>query len=243
MRDLIEPAVFEAFPGFMRGIVVARGVDKRGAATQEARGDRWKTGPAELLARAVDAVRCDAALAEPATHPRIAAWREAFSRFGARPSKFYSSVEALVRRARKDEVPFVNPLVALFNYISLTYLVPCGGDDLARVVGDLRLTVARGTEPFTPLNGTTVEFPEPGEVIFVDDEQVLCRRWNWRQGNQTRLGPDTTDVAINVDGLPPVTRAEVEEATARLAALVAEHCGGTVTWRILDEFRPWIALD
>src|SRR5205814_2380274 len=80
-----------------------------------------------------------------AVHPRIAAWRDAFSAFGARPSKFQSSVEALVRRARRgDELPAVNLVVGLYNATSLGHLVPIGGDDLERVDGGLHLRRASG---------------------------------------------------------------------------------------------------
>jgi lysyl-tRNA synthetase class 2 len=130
-------------------------------------------------------------------------------------------------------LPYINTAVALFNYFSLKHVVPSGGDDLDTVKGDLRLTIAKGNEPFTPFNAEEVEHPDPGEVIYVDDAFVMCRRWNWRQGYQTRLNPETRNIAINVDCLPPFSKEKAEEITAELAGLVREFCGGDIKCSLL----------
>ena len=59
--------------------------------------------------------------------------------------------------------------MAIFNCISLKYLLPCGGDDLNVIEGDLRLGIADGTENYVPLGQPDVlEHPQPGEVIYYD---------------------------------------------------------------------------
>jgi DNA/RNA-binding domain of Phe-tRNA-synthetase-like protein len=62
----------------------------------------------------------------------------------------------------------------------------------------------------------------------------MCRRWNWRQGDHTKLMPETSDVAINVDCLPPVAKGEAGAITEELAGLVKEFCGGEVKFLLLD---------
>jgi DNA/RNA-binding domain of Phe-tRNA-synthetase-like protein len=130
-------------------------------------------------------------------------------------------------------LPYINTAVALFNYFSLKYILPSGGDDLDAVKGDLRLTLAKGSEPFTPFNAGEIEHPDPGEVIYVDNAFVMCRRWNWRQGYQTRLNPETRNIAINVDCLPPCTQEKAAEITAELASLVSQFCSGEVSYALL----------
>ena len=34
------------------------------------------------------------------------------------------------------EFNLINPLVDVYNSVSLSYAVPCGGEDLAKIVGD-----------------------------------------------------------------------------------------------------------
>jgi lysyl-tRNA synthetase class 2 len=225
MKDIVAKEVLAKFPSYIRGVVVAHGVNNQGE-NQKLIG---------LLSSAEDNATRDASLLEIKSHPRIASWRQAYTEFGVNPNKLYSSIESLGRRARRgDQLPYINTLVALFNYFSLKHVVPSGGDDLDSVDGNLCLTLAKGNEPFTPFNSQTIEYPAPGEVIYVDDSKVMCRCWNWRQGDQTKLTPATANVAINVDCLPPVLRSEAEAITKELADLVTEFCGGEVKHFLLD---------
>ena len=62
----------------------------------------------------------------------IAQWRQAFTTFktkkGAR-----SSIEALLKRANQEREFFpINPLVDIYNSISLSFGVPCGGKDFRK---------------------------------------------------------------------------------------------------------------
>ena len=83
-----------------------------------------------------------------AAHPRIASWREAYRAFGAQPSKFRSSIEAMVRRAlRHQELPSINALVDIGNVISLRYLVPTGGHAIDDLTQDIALRPATGRCP------------------------------------------------------------------------------------------------
>jgi lysyl-tRNA synthetase class 2 len=228
MKSIVSPDVFALFPDYIRGVVVGHKIDNRGE----------KEGLVSLLRQAEQAATRDAALQEIKIHPKLASWRQAYTKFGINPNKFYSSIESLCRRARRgDQLPYINTAVALFNYFSLKHIVPSGGDDLTAVRGDLRLTIARGDEPFTPFNAETVEHPQAGEVVYVDDSYVMCRCWNWRQGYQTRLSPETSDIAINIDCLPPFTGSDAGAITAELAGLLKEFCGGEVKYALLTPGR------
>ena len=234
LGDRIHPEIFDLFPGYCWGKVVCWRLDNRGGLEE-----------ATLLLREVEArVREDPALADVVAHPRIAAWRQAFSRFGARPSKFQSSVEALARRVRRgDALPPVNALVAVYNAVSLRFLVPVGGDDLDLVSGGTHLRLAKGDEAFIPLGAEEQEPPEQGEVVYADDAKVLCRRWTWRGGDASKISLATSNAVLNVHGLPPATREEVQRATETLAGLVTRVCGGEATWYVLDAANPSVQLD
>jgi DNA/RNA-binding domain of Phe-tRNA-synthetase-like protein len=229
LPDRIHPEIFDLFPDYRWGKVVCWRLDNRRGLEE-----------ATLLLRDVEArVRDDPALADPVAHPKIAAWRQAFSRFGARPSKFQASVEALVRRARRgDALPPISPLVALYNAVSLRFLVPVGGDDLDLVSGGLHLRLARGDEPFVPLGEEEPDPPERGEVVYADDAKVLCRRWAWRGGEASKISAATTSAVLNVHGLPPAGRDDIARATETLAGLVGQVCGGASRWYVLDAQTP-----
>ena len=151
--------------------------------------------------------------------PHVAAWREAYRGFGAKPQRTRHSLEALLRRA-PDGLPRVNRLTDVYNAVSVRHLVPVGGEDLDRYVGPPRLVRASGAERFdTVASGeTVVEHPEAGEVVWCDDAGVTCRRWNWRQARRTALTDATTSALFILDALDPMTDDELAAAGGELIA-------------------------
>ncbi|WP_228992075.1 B3/4 domain-containing protein [Streptomyces sp. DH8] len=157
----------------------------------------------------------------PHEDPHMAAWRATYTAFGAKPSRTRNSAEALARRALTgDGLPRLNLLVDAYNAISVAHLVPVGGEDADHIKGGMRLIRATGDEPFPTVAGgeETVEHPEPGEVVWCDDEGVTCRRWNWRQGIRTRLTEKSVSALFLLEGLTPMTNGELDAAGAELAA-------------------------
>jgi len=149
--------------------------------------------------------------------PHVAAWRDAYRAFGAKPQRTRNSLEALLRRAATG-LPRVNRLTDIYNAISILHQIPLGGEDLNRYAGPPRVIRATGKEPFDTVAGgeDIVEYPEPGEVIWCDDAGVTCRRWNWRQARRTQLHDGTTTALFILDALEPVTDEALQTATADL---------------------------
>lgn len=229
----ISKEVFEQFPGYTRGVVLAYDVKN---------GD----SPPELTAmlRETEAsLRKSVDLEKLADHPRIASWRDAYRSFGAKPSKFRPSIEAMTRRAlRNQELPSINALVDIGNALSLKHLVPTGGHAIDVVSEDIALRPAKGHETFVPFGSEKEEHPDPGEIIFVEGNTVLTRRWSWRQANHTLTLPTTTAIEFNVDGLPPVPQAEVEDICREVMALIRRFCGGEMRYEVISEQNPRIGL-
>ena len=229
----VEPEIFEKFPGYVRGVVVASDVSNG-------------ESPAELAALLRDAeevLRSQIGVDGVTEHPRIASWREAFRSFGARPSDYRSSIEAMARRVlRGHELPSINALVDIGNVVSLRHIMPVGDHDIGVMQGDIALRFATGTEDFLAIGSDETERPEPGEVVFAEGDTVLTRRWVWRQGVHTAATLDTTHVEINVDGMPPVTAHDVRAACNDVVELVSRFCGGESRIKVLSEDSPVIEL-
>ena len=176
----------------------------------------------ELL-QAAEAAAREALRGRPAEDlPHVAAWREAYRAFGAKPQRTRNSLEALLRRVPSG-LPRVNRLTDLYNAISVRHQIPLGGEDLSRYTGAPRLVRATGIEPFdTAADGAAViEHPDPGEVVWCDDAGVTCRRWNWRQARRTQLREDTTAALFILDALDPITDQALHAAADDLAAHLA----------------------
>jgi len=233
MRFTIDVGVLEQFPGLSIGVVLASGVDN----------SRGQERAAAILRDQAERVRSAWSRERLESDPRIAAWREAYRVFGAKPKKHQASIESLVRAILSGRpVPSINPVVDLYNAISLEHCIPVGGDDLDRVAGDIRLTIAAGDERFAPLGGADAVSPKPGEVIYRDDDDVLCRRWNWRECDKSKLTESTTNLCLVVEGLPLITADEVRRISEELSRLIETHCGGRTAVRILDRQTPTIEI-
>lgn len=199
-------------------------------------------GDQDLLTRAESAATGLLERGPVEEQPHVAAWRETYRSFGAKPQRTRNSLEALLRRAAGG-LPRVNPLTDTYNALSVLHLVPLGGEDLNQYAGPPRLVRASGDETMqTMAHGEeAVEHPEPGEVVWRDDEGVTCRRWNWRQCRRTQLTTTTTAALFILDALAPMTdealRTAGDELIGHLDRLGAEvrWASRIVTWPAVEE--------
>ena len=207
----VDPRIWELRPDFVVTVVRARGLSNGSS-------DDSSTA---LLRKAEASARVALNGAEPAALPHISAWRDAYRAFGAKAQRTPCSAEALLKRAvDRDGLPNINRLVDLYNAVSVEFALPVGGEDLARTAGTSRLTLATGTESFDILRSgeEVVDHPAAGEVVWMDDAGVTCRRWNWRQCARTRLTEASTDawfVLERLEPLPLPTLAQAAEVLMR----------------------------
>jgi DNA/RNA-binding domain of Phe-tRNA-synthetase-like protein len=236
MKELtysIATEVFVAFPDYCRGVVIAQDV-------------RNGVSPEELVrmlrqeeAAVQERLNVDTLTAEP----RLASWREAFRQLGYKPGDFRPSIEALLRRVlRGQELPSINALVDIGNIVSLRHLLPVGGHAIIVLTRDIALRPANGSEEFIPFGSDQTEHPLPGEFIFVEGNTVLTRRWIWRQANHSLTLPGTIAIEFNIDGLPPVSAADVEAAGKDVMNLVERFCGGRMRFAILSHLNSQLRL-
>ncbi|MFF0723988.1 B3/4 domain-containing protein [Streptomyces sp. NPDC004134] len=211
LRTHVADDVRALAPGFAHVTVVARGLvggpsDAAGAALLDDAARR-------LAARLGDT--------PPQQDPHMQAWRAAYAAFGAKPSKFRNSAEALARRALADAgLPRINRLVDIYNAVSVAHLVPVGGEDTDQTDGDMHLIRATGEERFDE------EHPDAGEVVWRDGAGVTCRRWNWRQGVRTRLTEDSTNALFLLERQEPMTYEELTAAAEELAEALQKSSPG-----------------
>lgn len=199
---------------------------------------------AELVAPEIGANRlreaCTFVLAGGATwaDSHLAAWADVFRAFGAKPQRTPCSAEALRKRVLRDGgLPAIDPVVDLYNAISLRYAIPVGGENLAAYAGPPRLVIADGTELFDTMKEglPATESPERGEVVWRDDIGVTCRRWNWRQGVRTRLSVTDRHMWFILESLPDMPLEALQSAGAELIEGIQLMMPGSVIHsRLID---------
>jgi DNA/RNA-binding domain of Phe-tRNA-synthetase-like protein len=223
--------ILDRFPSVVGGVIHADGVAVRAA-------------PGELTATFLaeqSSVReriGDTPLSEL---PTLAAWRGVFRGFGVNPTKYRSAAEALLRRLTKQgELPSINTLVDLANLVSIRYALPVAVFDQRDVIGGTTVRLAHGGERWADLGASEAEHPEPGEVIFSDDEeQVSARRWCWRQSRASAASEDTTEILVTVEGHHEAAPDDIDRALRDLEALIGSYASpATVRSDVLDASNP-----
>jgi len=231
---VIENEFWSVFPKAKIGVVVCKGIDNsiRDVETYE----KMLEG-AELEARKYFVKE------EFSTNPVIAVWREAFQKFKTKKG-VRASIEALLKRVHNgNHIGTINPLVDIYNSISLRYGLPCGGEDIDKFAGNIRLTKAVGDEVFLPLGSEENAPPYEGEIVYKDDAGAICRCWNWREAQRTMLTEHTKNAFLCVELVDESRIEEFTDALHVLAALVPKHIGGTARLFILDTNNREVAIE
>ena len=210
-----DAAILERFPAVVGGVIVAGGA--RNPATPAPLAEAFRDEAAAVRARIGETPLSEL--------PTLAAWRKVFRGFDVDPTQYRSATEALLRRLIKQgELPSINTLVDLANLVSIRYALPVAVFDQRAIAGGTTVRFARGDEPWADLGSSQSEHPEPGEVIFADESDVVsARRWCWRQSASSAAREDTTEILVTVEGHHQTAERDVTLALADLETLLGEY--------------------
>ncbi|WP_373845458.1 B3/4 domain-containing protein [Clostridium sp.] len=233
-KFVIEDDFWSLFPGARIGIIVCHGIDN--FIKDE---DQYKNMISKSEKEALKYLEN----VEFSSNEVIKVWREAFQKFktkkGAR-----SSIEALLKRVDKgNHIGIINPLVDIYNSISLTYALPCGGEDMDKFAGDIRLTKAVGDESFITLGTDESALPYEGEIVYKDNEGAICRCFNWRESVRTMLTENTRNAFLCIELVDERRVKDFENALKDLAKIVQDNLGGTCKISILDINNKEVLID
>jgi len=222
------------FPDFRVAAVVAERIEIEPGRTREL---------AALIAAREAECRAAWGGTELSEIPGIAAWRKAYRAFGIRKTSYRSSVERLVKNVLANRpLPEINAFVDVYNAVSLAHVMPLGADDLDKVAGDIAFRYSRIGDQFVDMAGGEADGdapafdpPKPGEVVYADDEKILCRRWNWRQDVRSLVTPLTTRAVITIQSNGV---GDLAAAVADLRAMLGRFTGAETAVTVADRTRP-----
>lgn len=220
-KFIAEESFWQLFPGAAVGILAVEGMS---AHPDEAKAARIQA----LLEQANTEARHHLTSETISENAVVAVWRQAYQKFptkkGAR-----CSVEALLKRVlHNNPVGSIAPTVDITNAISLKYALPIGAENLDAIKGDLRLGTVKGGEDFLPIGSEKPEPPLAGELAYYDDAGIVCRCWNWRDGQRTAVKDTTTSEFIAMECVDPARMDELKAALDELAGLLERYTGARV---------------
>jgi len=162
-------------------------------------------------------------------NPIIAAYNDIYRKFKVDVEN--SSVHLMKLVQENGGFPTINTAVDSYNVVSAKRLVSAGLHDLDNVKGDVRLTVTQGNELYIPLGETEPVKLQPGKFAIVDEEKVLC--WlDVKQGQHTKIGMDSRNLLLYVQGNAATSTLYLEEAITEMCELITKYAGGT--YRLLN---------
>lgn len=229
----IDSKIFEQHPDLKIGVILIKGIN-----------NAKRVSTVESLLRGICAQREKEIKGQDIfEHPAVKIWCHTYGRFGVNPKKYPPSIAALLKRVEKGKgLPHINVLVDLYNYFSLKYLLPIGGEDLDWLCGDLNLTFTKGGEPFRPIGSIEVENAAEGEAAYVDEGGITCRYWNYRECERTKFTPRTQNAVLFIEDLSKMHLDQFGKILKNIETDIQKYIGGKIETDILNEENRSINL-
>jgi len=232
-KFIVDDSFWEIFPEVKIAFLTAHNVDNH------------DTGqvPATLLTTANETAATHWVPNDPISkNAVIQDWRNAFQQFktkkGAR-----CAVESLLKRAKNGKgVGNINPVVDIYNSVSLEWAFPVAAEDMDQIQGDIHLTVAQGGEPFRPIGEDEVETALPGEVIYHDAHDVISRCWAWRDSARVEATEDSQNLLFYMENVNPERQADHAQAVQALQQRLKDYLGLDTTYTLITKEHPVITF-
>lgn len=247
-RFTISHNVASALPEMLVVIVLARGISNAPPNASTA-------GMASAAAQ--QALAGLAATPDARTHPRIAHYRNVLKESaGISAKKFPQSNESLLKRLAKTQAAPapINPLVDLYNAISMKHAVTAGAFDLEALAqldkgGAVELRFSQAGDSFTALDAgplAAATAVPAGEASYCVGDVVLTRQLAWRQSSQGLVVPETRNVVVMSEVMDESSQAAAVAETVRAElelAIKAAFPGAETATAILGHARGALDLD
>jgi len=226
MKFTAKKEVFEKFFGLNIGILICKDINNSD--------EDPKT--IKILKEMEDFVRQTFVPEQLAKKEEVIKWENAYKRLGVKSHHYHSSVEELLDLILSGkDISKENKLVDIYNFITLKYLIPTGGDDLNKITGNITLDISKDNEHFRPKDNLRTDTIKPGELIYKDEKTVLARRFSWIESELTKIDENTRNTIIYIDALPMISRNKLDEIMNELKDLIITFCGGDVKTFVVNQ--------
>ena len=223
MNVRIAPDVFTKFhEQFAVGVIFCSGIH-----VGKKSGDVY-----EMLRDVEELIRVGYTPADVHSHLTFSAWKAAVAHFGEKAAHYESNVEKLMTEVLGGhEIPSVNMLADLCNFVSLKHVIPLGVVDAGTLGKKIEFGLARGDEQFSAGKSSV----EKGELILRDNNGIIFRKLEYAQDERSLVSTSTKQALILVESLPPFTEDKLQYVLEELSGLVRVFCGGKCKRVILDK--------
>ncbi|SDU30774.1 B3/B4 domain-containing protein [Halopseudomonas salegens] len=146
---------------------------------------------------------------------------------GRSARRYPASPQTLLQQFLRDaQLRSIAPVVDLYNHWSLVSGLSIGAHDLRYLSLPVSLTLGRGHEEFIGLGNDQVQQLPSGEYLYLDaDQQVICRM-DYRQCAATALQADSREALVIVQGHADTPLTHLRTTAEALQADLNRYCTG-----------------
>ena len=138
-----------------------------------------------------------------------------------------ASENLLKNLLKKQEFHKINPLVDLYNLISMDTKLALGAHDLDKTEGNITLRLTQGNENYIPLGSEEAKEVKADIYSYIDDANDIICFSEIRQVDKTKVTEESKDVFFIVQGNQATTDKYVEDVAQELITVVTYYLGGT----------------
>lgn len=160
----------------------------------------------------------------------IRAYRAFYWQIGVDPTKTRPANEALLRRVVDGEgLPRINTIVDAYNAASIWTGLPMCAYDAEKFNGPT--VVVRSAEAGEKFFGIGMDEPMTltGKELVLSDDGGIVSLYPYRDGDRTRVTPQSRSLLLTVDGIPEVSPLELLNALKVCVRNVTRAVGGKAT--------------
>lgn len=160
--------------------------------------------------------------------PIIQGFYDLHKKVGVSKRKNIPASENLIKLLKKrHDITRINPVVDIYNIISMESKLALGAHDIDKIVGNVSLKLTNGKELFIPLGQE-----EPKEVLanvysYIDDSNEIICYLEVRQVNKTKVTNNSKDIFFIVQGNEKTDYSYIKNVAKELITVVTYYCGGT----------------
>jgi len=174
------------------------------------------------------------------TFPGIQEWRDVWKALGGDPNRYRPSVEALFRRIKKQNyLRTVHTAVDLNTFFSLQYEIPAGIYDVAKLVGDIQLTIGGEEDGYDGLNG---RFNSLHRILQLKDEYSPFGS-PYVDSVRSAVTEETTDALHVLFLRPSMDKEEALKLTTACGNMFTSISGGEASCYVIDEESPSVIVN
>ncbi len=216
----IHPEVIEKFPGIKTGYLILENISVEKSNSEI---DQLK----KLVSKTVKSRY--ATKADIKSSNKLEGYRKIYRESGVDPRSRLNSSEAIIKRIVDGKGLYnINNIVDLYNVTSAEFELAMAAYDLDKITGDIVLRFGTSQDSITKIGEEQPTQVEEGELVYADDQGVICLDFNYRDSDRTKITVQARNIIVFVDGHAVISNTEIEDALSILGGRLERFTQGKV---------------